>query len=224
VEGSETVSKAVFGVDACQALFEFAAAKKAGFIFTHHGLSWGPGFKTVTGLTAARLRTLLKNNISLYSAHLPLDAHPEIGHNALIAKMLGLKNTKPFAEYHGSLIGVAGELSAPAPAADIAAKLAKKLGSGDCVVYGCGADSVKKIGVIAGGGASLVTEAVKDGLDCFVTGEGGHSQFHTVKESGIPVITLGHYRTEIPGVMAVMEKIRSEFGLECEFADIPTGM
>ena len=224
VEGVENVGKIVFAVDASLALFEAAADADAEMVFVHHGLSWGDGFKRLRGMDAARFAVLFSNGISLYAAHLPLDAHPEIGHNAVLARGLGLSNRVMFAEYAGTEIGVAGELPREHSAAEVAELVKSRLGL-TTTLFGDRQDGIKRVGVISGGaGSDGVSAAVEADLDCLITGELGHSSWHVALESGIAVLAGGHYQTEKPGVLSVMEKLASEFDVETEFIDIPTGL
>lgn len=225
-EGSQNVTKAVFGVDACAALFMDAADADADFVFVHHGLSWGGSLKRITGVDANRIALLAANNISLYAAHLPLDANPEFGHNALISKLLELENIQPFGSYSGYKIGFSGTLKRMRKAADIAEYLNENLPSEcDYSIIGAENTKIKKIGVISGGGAfpALFSEMRAEGVDCLVTGEFTHESYHYALETGIPVITLGHYRSEIPGVLAVKDLVEEKFGIPCAFVDIPSG-
>ena len=128
-EGSRNVTKAVFGVDACAGLFMDAADADADFIFVHHGLSWGGSLKRITGVDAERIAVLAANNISLYAAHLPLDANPEFGHNIQMARLLGLEKIAPFGWYDGYRIGFAGQLRRMAKVEDVAELLNEKLPS-----------------------------------------------------------------------------------------------
>jgi len=224
VEAGEFVQKAVFGVDACQALFDAALAKKADFVFVHHGLSWGSEPRRFTGITASRLELLFKNGISLYAAHLPLDAHHKIGHNALLADMIKLRKRYSFANYSGCDIACGGVL----PEASTVTQLAEKFESGlDCKaqVFGNLNKKLEKIGIISGGGGmDGLMACIAEEIDCYVTGEMTHSMYHLVKESGMTVITFGHYHSETLGVRAVMNEIEKKFEISCEFVDIPTGL
>jgi len=224
VEGKSGVSLAVFGVDACQALFDAAAEAHADFIFVHHGLSWGGGLRRLTGAAAKRLTTLFGSGISLYAAHLPLDAHPEFGNNAQLADMIGLKERVPFFEYDGRDIGFAGRLPEAAPGEDIAAYLGEKLGT-DPVFYGDPQRRVTRIAVVSGGGGlDSLEAAAAAGCDLLVTGEFEHVMFHPRSESGIGVVALGHYASETVGPRALMRKVGETWGLETRFVDIPTGL
>lgn len=226
-EGAREVAKAVFGVDASSALFTAAADAGADFIFVHHGISWGASLKRIVALDAKRVSILAANNMSLYGAHLPLDAHPELGHNARIAAMLKIKQLLPFGEYAGKFIGFHGKLPRPASLEQVTALLNGRLAStGDFAFFGPPKARIKHIGVISGGGAfsSAFAEAYELGVDCLVTGEMEHSAFHYAREAGVSVLALGHYRSEIPGVLAVMDQVKKHFQLAVEFIDLPTGL
>lgn len=225
VEGHEIVNRAVFAVDASLELFRIAVERDADFIFVHHGISWSSEPRRFTGLTGDRMRTLFCNGISLYAVHLPLDGHEIYGHNACMADMLDLQDREMFGEYCGAKIGVAGQLPTASTPAALAATLEKYLGA-EAVIFGDSEKKVLKAGIISGGsGSDGIQEAADMGIDCFVTGEVGHSSYHLIMESGMPVISLGHYCSEKPGVLKMMELVNKNFELEaCEFVDIPTGL
>jgi len=224
VEGTKEVKKVLFGVDACLAITEIAAEKNADFIFVHHGLSWNNGFKRLTGNSARTFRILFKNDISLYGAHLPLDAHPAVGHNALIAKIIDLHDCETFAKFANVDIGVKGKLKNTVTLANFAEMVDEKLKT-KSVIYGNKKNRISKVGVISGGaGCDGVEAAAEADLDCLITGEVHHSIWHLIRETGVNVIQAGHYATEKPGVLAVMKKIQQKFKLDCEFIELPTGL
>lgn len=224
LEAGKVVQKAIFGVDACYALFEAALAKNANFIFVHHGISWGGEPRRFTGMTASRLELLFNNGISLYAAHLPLDAHHKIGHNALLADMIKLRKRYSFANYSGCDIACGGLL----PEACMVNQLVKQFEAGlgcKAQVFGNLDKKMETIGIISGGGGmDGLMACIAKGIDCYVTGEMTHTMYHVVKESGITVIELGHYHSETPGVRAVMNEVEKKFEINCEFIDIPTGL
>ena len=223
VEACAKVRRAVFSVDASLELFEKAAKKKADFVFVHHGISWGGEPRRFDGLVGKRLSALFRNQISFYAAHLPLDAHPKLGHNARLADMIELKKRKMFFVYDGNPIGVSGALPSPKSTTALAETFEKELGC-KAVIFN-NSQKVSSVGIISGGGGlDGVLSACAEKLDCLITGEIGHSCYHHIMESGMPVIALGHYCSEKPGVLSVMEKIKNKFDIDCEFIDIPTGM
>ncbi len=226
-EAVQEVSRAVFAVDACEAVFHAAADWDADFIFVHHGLSWGPGIRHLRGSLARRITALAANGISLYAAHLPLDAHEMIGHNALLAAMAGMQDTVPFGEYHGYNIGFRGNLRKAVTLEKLAELFDKELPSGGEIrILGDPKAKVAHPAVISGGGAwpGLFTEIEGTTVDCLVTGSAGHEEFHPALESGTPVLMLGHYRSETPGVIALMNTVRERFCIETKFIDCPTGL
>ena len=225
--GDAEVAKAVFAVDASVELFCKAADLDADFIFVHHGISWGSGIRRIDGILADRIKLLAANGMSLYAAHLPLDAHPRFGHNARLADMIGLADRRTFGSYHGRQIGFQGVLPEAKTVAGLAQILDKSLpSSGSYRIIGDPEQKVETVGVISGGGAwpDLFDEIALDHIDCLVTGEATHEVFHPAKETGTAILTLGHYRSETPGVFAVMDLVKSKFGIETVFLDIPTGL
>jgi len=224
ISGKPEVKRALFGVDGCLALFERAAEGKFDFVFVHHGISWGGEPRRFTGMHAARFRTMFRNDISLYAVHLPLDAHPELGNNAKLAALTNLTALKPFCNYHGYDIGLIGHPRRQVRAAELAAEFESKLNTKAKLI----ADRKKPLGRIAvvsgGGGMDALEQAAEAGADLLITGELEHIMYHPAFELGIPVLALGHYATETLGPKAVMEHLKHKFALECEFADLPTGL
>jgi len=224
VEGHAEVEKVVFGVDACIDLFDKAVELNADFVLVHHGLSWRDSLKRLTGLNARRLAPLFNFGISLYAVHLPLDAHPVSGHNSKLGDMVELRERSMFFNYDGADIGVMGSLEKAVSVKELAALYDMKLGSAHRI-FGDPSRMVKRLGIVSGGaGHDAIAEAFALGLDLFVTGEVTHEAYHVIKESGLPVLALGHYCSEMPGVLAMMELLSEKFKVECQFIDIPTGM
>jgi dinuclear metal center YbgI/SA1388 family protein len=239
VEGKQEVKKIAFCVDTSETLINKAVEAGADLIFVHHGLSWGSSLKYITDYNASLLKPLIKNDISLYAAHLPLDGHPEFGHNVLLADIMKLQNKESFAMFNGAAIGVKGILAVESTPEKISKQLVRELDSiiasyasltvkselkESCTVIGK-EKIIKTIGIVSGsGGMDCVHDAINEGLDCLITGEMGHGMYHLAKENGVAVITPGHYRTEVPGVVAVMDLLKETFGVEVEFINIPTGL
>lgn len=225
--GAPEIRKAAFAVDACAASFTAASDIDADILFVHHGISWSNGFKRIDGLLADRIKLLAANDMSLYAAHLPLDANEIFGHNALIGGMLDLKDMKPFGLYHGFRIGFEGRLAKAMTVEKIAAALDEALPSeGDFSILGSSKAKITNAVVISGGGAwpELFDEFEKSEATLLITGEITHQNFHYALESGTNVLTLGHCRSETPGVIAMMNTLKQHFGIEAEFIDLPTGM
>ena len=224
-EGKKEVKKIAFAVDGTAESFRKAIEVNADMLFVHHGISWGSGFKRITGLDAERIKLLAKNDLSLYAVHLPLDAHAGIGHNARLAAMAELCYTAPFGDYHGKKIGVRGELSSPVTVEELAKRIDLLLPStGKYQIFGDPERSVSRVGIISGGGA--YTEAFMEmkelSLECLVTGEMTHEAVSYATEANASVIRFGHYRSETPGVLAVMSDVKRYFDIDVEFLDLPT--
>jgi dinuclear metal center YbgI/SA1388 family protein len=219
VEGQSEIRTVGLAVDACDASFRAAASAKCDLLVVHHGLIWGGGIRAVTGVTKRRLATLLKHDISLYASHLPLDAHPLLGNNAELAKVLGLKKTKPFAMYHGRPLGLMGELAKPLTAKALAERASKVLAT-RARVFGDAKKRLKKIGVVSGGGTMAITEAAELGLDALFTGEGNHAAELIARETDVAIIYAGHYETETLGVKALGLALEKRFRVSAQFLDV----
>ena len=224
VEGRDEVRKAVFAVDASQRLFDAAAERGADLIFVHHGLSWGANPRRLTGFTARRFRTLLEKGITLYAAHLPLDAAPEFGNNAVLAKFIKLGDLSPFFRYDGADIGFLGNLPAARKLGTLQKSFEERFGV-EARVLGAPEKKCRKVAVVSGGGGlGSLEEAAERGADLLLTGELDHTMYHPALESGVAVLALGHYASETTGPRALMEVVSAKFALETEFIDLPTGL
>ncbi|PKP53220.1 MAG: Nif3-like dinuclear metal center hexameric protein [Candidatus Altiarchaeales archaeon HGW-Altiarchaeales-3] len=221
VSGKENIKKIAFAVDACMDTFTAAKSAGADMIIVHHGIIWN-GITSVTGRCYEHLKFLVVNEISLYACHLPLDKHPEIGNNIEFLKLFNVRNIEEFGDYHGIFIGFLGEFEIEKDLNAFAAEIEEKLNT-KCTILPFGKKKVKKVGVVSGGAASIVTDAAGK-VDVFVTGDASHTAYHIAKESGINVIFAGHYATETPGVKALAKKLENEFDIEFIFLDIPTGL
>src|SRR2546428_5042298 len=186
----------------------------------HRALFWGgPG--PLTGPPYRGLAGLMKQDIALYSPHLPLDLHPEVGNNPRLARQLGVAVRGGFGEEYGVLIGVWGELDASRGA--LQQQLAAVLGAPPRVMP-FGPEQVRRGCDGAGGGGTLIAQARAAGLDTYITGEGGHHTFFDAEELGLNVFYAGHYATETLGVKALAEHLSAKFGLPWTFLDHPTGL
>jgi dinuclear metal center YbgI/SA1388 family protein len=213
VEGAGEVAHVATGVSASVELFERAIAAGAQLIVTHHGLFWDGEDPRVVGSHRARLRTLLAADVSLASYHLPLDAHPQVGNNALIAAGLGLVDPQPFSVYRGRAIGV--RASAPGEgigAQELVARVAALTAREPLALPG-GPDRVRSVGIVSGGAARSVHEAIALGLDAFITGEPAEWARALAAEAGIHFIAAGHHATETFGPRALGEHLRGRFGV-----------
>ena len=220
VESSGDVHRIAVAVDAAQATIEGAIAAGADLLIVHHGLFWD-GNQPVTGRRYRRLRALLRADVALYGAHLPLDAHPEVGNNAVLARELGVQVEGTLGEYKGNPVGVWGTLDLSREA--LAARLDQTLGCRIKVVPG-GGERVRRVGIVTGGAGDEIRAARALGLDAFVTGEGAHHNYFDAEEGGINLYLGGHYATEVWGVRALGRHLEEKFGLPWSFIDHPTGL
>lgn len=221
-DGGE-IKKIAFAVDASFTAMEKAIKEGCTLLITHHGLFWGK-VEPVTGIMRKRLKLMLENNLGLISYHLPLDANLEYGNNSEILKKLGIIQLEKFAQYKGNYIGYKGELEKSLTIENICNKLGIILNSNRVNYLGFGKKEIKKIGVVSGGGGDNLYDAIKEGLDLFITGEGSHELYHVALENKINVLFAGHYFTETFGIKAIQNKIEQEFKVYTIFCDIPTGL
>jgi len=220
VEGAEEVTKIVSGVSCSLQLFEEAAKRNAQMVLVHHGLIWNHFPGCITGVFKNRFKALFDHDLNLVSYHLPLDAHQEIGHSAMIAKGIGLENLKPFGSYNGAHIGVSGEYINSLSLENVCEKITSVCGR-KTLVLGENKTKVVKVAIVSGGGGDMASQAVDCGMDVFISGEGKeHSQAYC-QEAGITFVEAGHYHSEKPGIIALGKLISEKFPIEVEFVDIP---
>jgi len=219
VEGAEDVNKVGLIVDASLEGYQKAKDLGCQMIIVHHGLIWN-GIKYVKGRDLKHVKFLLNNEINLYAAHLPLDKHEEWGNNIGLAELLSLKHIEPFGKYKGIDIGFSGELKKEMTVGEIAEKMKEALG-GEVTTLPFGKEENKKIGLMSGGGSFALDDAIEQGLDCFITGEGPYHSYIVAKENEINVIYLGHYHSEQLGVKSIGQALEKKFGVETEYINHP---
>lgn len=220
VEGSPDVRRVAVAVDACLATIAGAALWGADLLLVHHGLFWGPK-SPITGTHYRRFSALVRHRIGVYSAHLPLDVHPEVGNNVVLARGVGLEVQGTFAKELGLDAGVYGALEVERD--ELVARIRQLLGV-EPKVLPFGLWQTSRVGIVTGGGGKLVKEAAEAGIDTFITGEGPHYTALEAEEYGMNVIHAGHYATETLGVKALADHLKAKFGLQTEFIDHPTGL
>ncbi len=223
VETTQEIEKIALAVDARLATIEGAAKAGAQLLLCHHGLFWGRS-EVLVGYHYKRIRALIQNDIALYAAHLPLDAHPEVGNNIVIARKLGLEEITPWAEYKNQIIGFKGIFPQPLPIEQLVGKVQQlvKPYKSEVHLFGGDGGDVQKVGVVSGGAAMELLQAVESELDVLITGEPDHIFAGLAQELQTYLLTGGHYATETFGVRALGEHLREQFGLEIVFIDEPT--
>ena len=215
VAGARNVERMACGVSASLELFERAAAVGAQLLLVHHGVLWDRETRVIDDAMRRRLKALLDADITLAAYHLALDAHPEVGNNALVARDLGIEPSEQFAG-----IGFGGPLAEPVSVTAFAARVQERLGS-EPVVFGHGPDPVERAAVITGGAARYLADAAREGYDLFLTGEPAEPTLHTARELGIHFVAAGHYATERIGIQALTKRLAEQFDLAWEFIDLP---
>ncbi|WP_053333854.1 Nif3-like dinuclear metal center hexameric protein [Gemmatimonas phototrophica] len=220
-----TVRKVAVAVDASRAAITEAAISGANLLVVHHGLFWG-GAQPLTGVHYEKFRTLFGADIAVYSTHLPLDCHPELGNNVRLAQALGLVPSAGFARYKSIDVGVMGD--ANEPTANVLARVeafAARYGGSVRTSIPVGSRTTKRWAICTGGGASTETlrEARERGVDTLIVGEGPHHTTVEALEHDFCVIYAGHYATETLGVQALGAWIEARFGVPWTFLHLPTG-
>lgn len=219
VEGSPTVEKIIAGVTASQALVDAAVAKGADALLVHHGYFWNGEDPCVAGMKRRRLKALLDAGINLLAYHLPLDAHPQLGNNARLADLLGLRAEGGFGGGNGPDIGLFGEVGSPQSGEAFAALLEQTLSRRPLHIPGPQAE-IRRIAWCTGAAQNYIEEAAVLGVDAYLSGEISEQTVHIAREVGIHFYAAGHHATERYGVQAVGVHLADEFGISVEFVDI----
>ncbi|MCG8527990.1 MAG: Nif3-like dinuclear metal center hexameric protein [Opitutales bacterium] len=212
IENNGTVQKIGASVDASLECFEKAIEKGIDFLICHHGPFWG-AIVPLTGLNYRKMKLALDHNLAVYGSHLPLDAHAEIGNNVLLAKAIGLAPSGQFGEHEGKSIGWYCDVDLPRD--DLKSKLLAQFPK--LIAMEHGSQSVQRVGIMTGSGASMLPELATYGIDTLITGECSQHHFAQSQELGINLYLGGHYATEVFAVQALGEKVSKEFGIDLEF-------
>jgi dinuclear metal center YbgI/SA1388 family protein len=220
VENSGTVTRIAACVDATPKTVELAVGNGADLMIVHHGLFWSAR-QPWTRANYRLLRTLVKNDIAIYSSHLPLDMHPMFGNNVRLCKALGFRTLRPFFSHKDEALGLRAQTAIDRE--ELRRRLALVLRREAMLIPG-GPKTCRAIGVVTGGAGSELKKAASEGVDTFITGEGPHWTYALAEELGINVFYGGHYATETFGVKALAEHLSDRFKVPWEFLDHPTGL
>ena len=213
LENTGKATKIGAAVDAGEEPFRKAVEQGIDFLIVHHGLFWTPP-APITGPAYRKIRLAIENNLAVYSSHLPLDCHPEIGNNALLAKALDLSRIETFLPHEGTPIGLV--TTAPESRSELRARL-ERLFPGGVTAIEEGSERPAKIAILTGSGSSAVEHLAPIGVDTLITGELKQHFFNLAQENGLNLFACGHYRTETFGVRALAEETAKYFDLPCEF-------
>ena len=220
IENSGKITRIGAAVDASTATLKLAAQRGVNLLLVHHGLFW-QGLQPVTGIVHRQLHIAFEHDIALYSAHLPLDVHPLLGNNALLATAIGLRSAKPFLEERGQFVGVKSKVVRGRR--ELLGRLRRSLG-GEVQPFDFGPDKTRIVGIVTGAGGSEIYRVAAEGVDTFITGEAPHWAAVAAQELGLNLWLGGHYATETFGVKALARHLSNKFSLPFEFIDCPTGL
>ena len=216
VEGKDSIQRIVSGVTASRALIEAAIAARADALFVHHGLFWRGQDGRIVGWMKERLRLLLAHDISLFAYHLPLDAHPELGNNAQLGRVLGWQADQRFGEQELGCVAPAAFADAQA----LAAHVERVLGRAATLVPGDSTRAIRRVAWCTGGAQGFFEAAIAAGADAFITGEISEPQAHLAREMGVAFIAAGHHATERYGAPAAAGLVAQQLGIEHHFVEI----
>jgi len=218
IEGSSEVSRVALGVTADQEFLDRAQKAGAQLLLVHHGFFWDGEPRTITGVRRRRIGFLLEHDLSLVTYHLSLDRHEESGNNIQIARRLGLRDIEPFGLARGTPIGKKGRLAKETTIDAVLETLRGKLVREKAVVKS-GPARISRVGIVSGGAARMVEEAIAEGLDLFITGEIDFTTPAACAEAGIHFVALGHHDSEKLGVQALGKLLEERFSVETTFLD-----
>lgn len=219
VEGNNDIEIVVSGVTACKALIDEAIAVGADAIFVHHGYFWKGENPALVGMKYRRVKALIEHGINLFAYHLPLDAHPELGNNAQLAKKLGIEMTGPLDVGNPRSIGNEGVLPEPRTGEELAWHISQCLGRE--VIHVTGSDRpIKRVAWCTGGAQGFIDKAVALGVDAYITGEASEQTTHIARENGLHFFAAGHHATERYGANAVGAWLAEKFQVNHRFIDI----
>ncbi|UAJ66210.1 Nif3-like dinuclear metal center hexameric protein [Candidatus Schneideria nysicola] len=217
VEGKEEVNNIILGVTACQKLLNYALEKNADAIIVHHGFFWKKESPVIHNMKRQRLKTILCNDINLYAWHLPLDIHPSLGNNITLANILNIKPISPNFSFPFFL----GNFEKPIIGEVLRSKLTQILNRNVLYYHGDHAlDSIKTIALCSGSGQQFIEQAVKLGIDAFISGELSEPTIHIVREMNIHFYVAGHHATERGGIQSLGDWLNKKFNLNTHFIDI----
>jgi dinuclear metal center YbgI/SA1388 family protein len=221
VEGKTHLKRLAFAVSATQDSLKKAIEWGADGLVVHHGIFWKhQGARTVTGPWGERVKLCIKNDLNLFAYHLPLDGHLEVGNAAALGQKLGLKNIEPFALHKKQPLGIKGEFSRPKKVSELKLELGKLLNHTIILASPDETKAITTIGIVTGGANNEWVEALKDGLDAYLTGEISEYNWHDSIEAGIHYFAGGHHATEKFGPQCLMDKVKKDFpDLEVTFFD-----
>jgi dinuclear metal center YbgI/SA1388 family protein len=221
VPGPDGVQTVITGVSASAELFRRAADLGADLVLVHHGIFWSGAPLALTTAAKRRLELLFEHDMALAAYHLPLDGHPEVGNNALIAEGLGCCERQPFALHKDAAIGVAGRFDGDGIGPDELVSRVRELTGREPLAFLSGPERVRSIAIVSGAGSGYLGDAIAAGHDAFLTGEPAERVMTQAAEDAIHYLAAGHYATETFGVRRLGDLLAERFGVRHEFVDVP---
>jgi dinuclear metal center YbgI/SA1388 family protein len=221
VPGCAQVQTLATGVSAHVELFELAAAAHAQLLLVHHGLFWGTGPAPIDAALKRRLQILFDADIGLAAYHLPLDAHPEFGNNALLAHALGAQELEPFAMHRGEPIGFIARLPGEGLTAAELFALVGEITAREPLVFDSGPARICRVAIVSGAGSDYLADAAAAGAEALLTGEPAERTMAQAREHGLHFIAAGHYATETFGIRRLGEHLAEHFDVRHVFLDVP---
>ncbi len=222
VDAPTEVEKIAFAVDVRKDIVENAVVSEADLLLVHHGLIWGEGLGPLTGKDYIIIKKLIKNDIGLYAAHLPLDIHPEVGNNVELARILGAKIEEPFMKYNDTKIARMATFESSKKVMDLAKTLETELATKTNVIKGD--KKVKKVGILTGKGGQALKSAKENGAELLITGERTYTTYNEAIDRDMALIFAGHYATETLGVKKLKGIIEDDFEIKTEFIPSSTSI
>jgi len=223
VETTNTnVNRIALAVDVSPVIIETAVSWQADMLLVHHGVLWRQ-VERIAGPLGARVQQLMAHGLNLYAVHLPLDAHPEVGNNAVLAKMFGVVDADWWYSPTNVPIAVVGKVPAQPSLDKLVSQVNSQLNT-DATVLAHGPVQVQRLAILSGFGADKIAEAKQLGADTFLTGETSHANYWAASDYGLNVIFAGHYATETVGVQVLGAHLTEKFSVETRFFDFPTAM
>jgi dinuclear metal center YbgI/SA1388 family protein len=220
IEGKKPIRKLAGSVSATQEAVDQALKWGADGLIVHHGVLWRhQGARPLTGAYGERVQKIIKNDLSLWAYHLPLDSHSEIGNAKALADVIGMNTLSPFGPYKKQFLGVQGKLNQPQSAAAFKKDLEKKLNHPITLASHDENQMIKTLGIITGGANNEWSEALNAGLDAYLTGEISEYNWHDAREAKIHYFAGGHHATERFGIQALLKKINQDLKIETQFFD-----
>ena len=214
------LGRIVAAVDASLAVVEEAAAGGPGLLLVHHGMFW-QGTQPLRGPFYRKIKMAMDAGLAIYSAHLPLDVHPQWGNNPHLAQAIGMRDVLPFLDWKGLAVGLRGGWQGTRD--ELKQQLMQAVG-GPVLMCAGGPEKITSVGLVTGGAGSEVARVAAAGVDAFISGEGPHWSFPLAEELGINLLLAGHYATETFGVKALAAALSHRFALPWSFVDRPTGL